>query len=26
MNIILEQSFVPHQFDLMGIVKFEDII
>jgi len=23
MNIILDQSFVPHQFDSVGIVKFE---
>jgi len=24
MNIILDNFFVPHQFDLVGIVKFED--
>jgi len=24
MNTILDKSFVPHQFDLVGIVKFED--
>jgi len=24
MNIILDQPFVSYQFDLMGIVKFED--
>jgi len=23
MNIILDKLFVPHQFDLVGIVKFE---
>jgi len=22
---ILDQSFVPHQFDLVGITKFEDV-
>jgi len=25
MNIILDKLFVPHQFNLVGIVKFEDI-
>jgi len=25
MNIILDQPFVPHQFDLVGIVEFEDV-
>jgi len=25
MNIILDKLFVPHQFDLVGIVKFEDV-
>jgi len=24
MNIILDTSFVPHQFNLVGIVKFEN--
>jgi len=24
MNIILDKLFAPHQFDLVGIVKFED--
>jgi len=24
MNTILDKSFVPHQFDWVGIVKFED--
>jgi len=24
MNIILDKSFAPHEFDLVGIVKFED--
>jgi len=24
MNIILDQPFISYQFDLMGIVKFED--
>jgi len=24
MNTILDKSFVPHQFDLVSIVKFED--
>jgi len=24
MNIILDKSFIPHQFDLVGIVKFDD--
>jgi len=24
MNIILDKHFVPHQFDLVDIVKFED--
>ena len=23
MNIILDKSFIPHQFNLMGIVKFD---
>jgi len=26
MNIILDQSYVLHQFDLVGIVKFEDTL
>ena len=25
MNIILDQPFVPQQFDLVGIVKFEEV-
>jgi len=25
MNIILDKSFVPYQFDLVSIVKFEDV-
>jgi len=25
MNHILDKSFVPHQFDLVGIVKFKDV-
>jgi len=25
MDPILDKPFVPHQFDLMGIVKFEDV-
>ena len=25
MNTILDKSFVPHQFDLVGIVKVEDV-
>ena len=25
MNTILDKSFVPHQFDLVGIVKFKHV-
>ena len=25
MNPILDKPFVPHQFDLVGIIRFEDV-